>query len=171
MIIGIDPGISGAIAFLRPSDMKLHLYDTPIKVRNTKGNMGVDSHAVSRLIERYIPSSHTQVFAVVEQVSAMTYVDKEGNLRGQGAAASFHFGKSYGTILGILAALRVFAVLTPPAVWKTALGLSRDKEASLIKARYLFPQRLEKFARKKDDGRAEAALLAYFGIRLMKERA
>lgn len=50
-----------------------------------------------------------------------------------------------------------------PTVWKRALGLGKDKEASRLKAMQLFPS--ADLRRKKDQGRAEALLLAVYGFR------
>jgi hypothetical protein len=53
----------------------------------------------------------------------------------------------------------------PPATWKKHFGLSTDKDASRAYASSVFPDQSNLWARKKDDGRAEAALIAYYGWR------
>ena len=53
----------------------------------------------------------------------------------------------------------------PPSTWKKALGLSADKNASRQRAIETWPEHVRTFARVRDDGRAEAALLALFGAR------
>lgn len=107
------------------------------------------------------------LIAVVENVSAMTYVDKDGHKRGQGAAASFNFGKSFGVVLGVLGARNIPTLRVPPSVWKLQMNLSSDKELSLKKAREIFPYLADSLKRKKDNDRAEALLLAWF----FKQRA
>lgn len=95
----------------------------------------------------------------------MVYVDARGMRRGQGAAASFEFGKSQGVVLGILSALEIKTILVKPAVWKSMLNLSSDKSLSRTRASSIFPRKAGQFARKKDDGNAEAALLAWLGYK------
>jgi crossover junction endodeoxyribonuclease RuvC len=81
----------------------------------------------------------------------------------QGVTSSFAFGLSYGLARGVLAALGVSVTLVTPQEWKKSFRLGPDKnEARLVAAR-LFPENASYFTRAKDDGRAEAALLALFG--------
>jgi crossover junction endodeoxyribonuclease RuvC len=91
--------------------------------------------------------------AIVERVSAMPR---------QGIASAFTFGVGFGSILSVLQALHVPLELVTPAVWKRSFGLSSDKHASLHKARLLFPTAELHLA--KHDGRAEALLLANYGL-------
>jgi crossover junction endodeoxyribonuclease RuvC len=77
--------------------------------------------------------------------------------------SSFSFGLSYGLVRGVLAAMQVPVSLVTPNEWKRSFRLGPDKnEARLIAAR-LFPANASYFTRVRDDGRAEAALLALFG--------
>lgn len=164
-VLGIDPGKSGAIAVLDASSRSLVLVqDLPLTWRTladgrTKRS-SLDAYTLGMLIDSH--ASET-LLAVVEEVSAMTYVNRAGELRGQGAAASFAFGQVYGEIIGCLSTCLIPTLYTRPAVWKSLMNLSRDKDESRRKAMHLFPAFSPSFSRKKDDGRAEAALLAWFG--------
>jgi len=80
-----------------------------------------------------------------------------------GVRSAFNFGCGYGQLLGVLGALGVRHESVTPSTWKRWFKLSRDKEESRAKAIQLFPQRAELFKRRKDDGRAEAALIALYG--------
>ena len=83
---------------------------------------------------------------------------------GQGVSSVFSFGHSFGTISGVLAALKVPMELITPGRWKKAFQLvGTEKEASRALAIQLYPQAAEWLARKKDHGRAEALWLARFG--------
>ena len=157
MVIGVDPGISGAIAFL-PLSKPPHVFDMP-KIQLKNGKHEVCAKQLTRLIETF---AHPKSIALVEAVGARVYVDRFGMKRGQGAAASFAFGKSYGVLLGVLTALGVPVELVQPAVWKSLLNLNSDKNLSRALAMKKFPTLTLRLQRKKDDGRAEALLLADF---------
>ena len=159
MIAGVDPGKSGAIAFWDEELRDLRLFSMPLVDGRRGGD--VDRYQLATLFELHRPE-----LAVVEEVSAMVYVAQDGTTRGQGAAASFNFGRGYGSVLGVLAALGIPVLFAKPAVWKSALGLSSSKDASRVLAARIFPAFSRSFSRKKDDGFAEAALLAKFGQRL-----
>lgn len=89
--------------------------------------------------------------AVVEAVHSMPK---------QGVASSFKFGVAFGGAIALAERLRCTWQLVTPQVWKKALGLDSDKQKSLDLARKLWPDAPLK--RKKDNGRAEALLLAYW---------
>ncbi len=86
---------------------------------------------------------------------------------GQGVSSTFRFGEGYGVLQGIMATHSNIRVILPrPSVWKMSMGVTADKGSSLRLARQLFPAFETKyFSRIKDDGRAEALLLALFGLR------
>ena len=75
-----------------------------------------------------------------------------------GVRQAFSFGSSYGGVLALAQRFRAPWVLVPPQQWKKDLGLTSDKEDSLLMARDLWPE--APLARKKDNGRAEALLIA-----------
>lgn len=68
-------------------------------------------------------------------------------------------GLASGLVRGALAALRVPVVLLDPAIWKRRAGVTADKASSLEMARSTWPDMAALFRRKRDDGRAEAALI------------
>jgi crossover junction endodeoxyribonuclease RuvC len=82
---------------------------------------------------------------------------------GQGTRSMFTVGLGYGLWLGVLGALRIPYTAVRPAVWKRSIGPSKDKEASRLRAQQLYPG--ADLRRKKDHGRAEALLLASYGLR------
>jgi hypothetical protein len=146
-ILGIDPGLSGAIAFYFPvAADRVAAEDMPVVAG------AVDCATLAARIVQMAPS-----LAGVERVSSMP---------GQGVASTFKFGASYGAVLGVLAALKIQTHLVAPAVWKKHFRLNSDKEKARALALRLFAASPEHFSRKKDHGRAEAALLALFGASL-----
>lgn len=160
-ILGIDPGLFGALAFIDGANVRT--YDMPVLAlkRNGKSKNEPDFLELARIIRDVegVPS-----FAVVEQVSAMP---------GQGVSSMFAFGKTYGGILGVLSALSIRTELVAPVTWKRWHRIKPDsgKDASRAAAKNLFPQQAGLFARVKDDGRADATLIAVWGQQQTKEIA
>lgn len=149
LILGIDPGLSGAYAILEENGHLIDAGDLPLI--GTKAQCRIDAANFAALIGR-LPLR----FAVVEQVNAMP---------GQGVSSMFRFGQSLGTVVGVLAACSIPIVWVTPSKWKNASGLSSDKEHSRQRAIETWPASSPLFARRKDHGRAEAALIASWGIR------
>lgn len=154
VIIGVDPGFTGAVAIWRPAIRSLYVYDMPV-LPNAKGKTELDLHSLFDLLA---PEDDTPHLAVVEQVHAM---------RGQGVTSMFRFGQGYGAIQMGLAAHRLPVQYVTPSKWKAHFGLTRDKGVSRGMAMQRFPEYAEKFKRVKDDGRAEAALIALYGQETM----
>lgn len=146
-ILGIDPGLTGACAFFFPSAPdRVAAEDMPVVAGE------VDAATLAARIIQMGPT-----FAVAERVSSMPK---------QGVASTFKFGASYGAVRGVLAALQIRTHLVAPAVWKKHFRLDSDKEKARALALRLFAASPEHFSRKKDHGRAEAALLAVYGASL-----
>jgi crossover junction endodeoxyribonuclease RuvC len=151
-IIGIDPGLSGAVAVLTGSD-SLIVIDMPTMTveRNGKSKRQVSASELAAIFANF-NSNDTHVF--VEKVSAMA---------GQGVTSVFSFGRSFGMIEGILAAFKLPVTYVAPASWVKAVGRGQGKDASRARAMELFPNNQADFKLKKWDGRADAALIAYWG--------
>lgn len=148
--IGIDPGFSGAIAFYAPKENIVSVYDMPV-YQNAKGKTEINLYELHEILE---PETDEPHMAIIEQVAAM---------RGQGVTSMFRFGQSYGATQMAVAAHKIPMQFVTPAKWKSYLGLSRDKGVSRSLASQRFPKQADLFKRVKDDGRAEAALLALYG--------
>ena len=155
LIVAVDPGFGGAIAFLREGT-ELEVHDMPIHelTRNGKAKKALNYAEVARLFD----CAQDAVGLWVEAVSSMP---------GQGVASSFAFGKSTGTIIGAAAAQFWPIHEVPPTTWKRAVGIKpgSGKDASLAMATHCFPRYSALFARKKDEGRAESALIALYAYR------
>ena len=96
--------------------------------------------------------------AVIEQVGAMPK---------QGVSSTFKFGASFGLVRGVVLALGVPLHHVTPGVWKKHFRLNSDKEKARALALRFWPAS-EHFSRKKDHGRAEAALIARYGAEGLK---
>ncbi|MFG1334004.1 hypothetical protein V5F41_22470 [Xanthobacter autotrophicus] len=148
LILGIDPGLSGAFAFL--DDGKLtHVADLPTMGEGARRML--DSGALADALKPL-----TFDFAVIEQVGAMP---------GQGVSSMFRFGHAVGQAVGVIHALGIPLKWASPGTWKRTMGLNSDKERARALAIETFPSLRAQFARKKDHGRAEAALMALWGAR------
>jgi crossover junction endodeoxyribonuclease RuvC len=140
MICGIDPGKTGAIAFLYPNFLEVH--DTPVIDKELNGP------AIADLFREFTPE-HVFVEAV--------------NSFGMGRQSAFNFGQGMGVLKGVLATLQISYTMVSPNKWKKHFALNRDKSAARMCASRLFPKNANDFLRKKDDGRAEASLIARYG--------
>ena len=153
-ILGIDPGITGAIYF-NTVEGKI-VVDMPIMAKTSgKGNQINPYELTSLLIQPPIDRLTGIKAAYLESVHAMP---------GQGVSSVFSFGKSVGTIEGVLAALNIPLVMVTPQRWKkNAKLIGKDKDAARTLAIQLYPELSDRLSRKKDIGRADAILIAEFG--------
>jgi len=153
IVVGIDPGLSGAIARYDSDLNTLQVEDMPtfLLVRNGKKKRDVDLSSCARIIDDMTKQAGTRI--CVEQVSSMP---------GQGVSSVFAFGKAYGIVLGICAATFCPLETVTPAVWKRALSVPAVKDGARARASALLPIHAGLWTRAKDDGRAEASLLAYY---------
>ncbi len=80
-----------------------------------------------------------------------------------GVVSAFTFGRNLGIVLGAGAA-RAMLTLVRPQEWKAKTQTPKDKNQARRRAMQLFPNHVDLFARVKDDGRAEAAIITLFGL-------
>lgn len=154
LILGIDPGLSGALAFYDPEANTLVIHDMPtftVSVNNRQRRI-LDEDELARILHSNLLMQ--RIAAVVENVHSMPE---------QGVASSFKFGVCFGAIRGVLAALQIPRAYVEPSVWKRHFKLTSDKDAARRRASELLPQHAHLWPLKKHDGRAEAALIAYYG--------
>jgi crossover junction endodeoxyribonuclease RuvC len=152
-ILAIDPGVKGALAILVTDTNSLTIHDMPVfgVERNGKAKTEVNVNQLARLVATTIPD-----IAIVEKVGARP---------GQGVSSMFQFGRTVGMIEGVLAAANVPVVYVTPQEWKRVLKISAFKDESRRLATQTFPAYSDLFARAKDDGRAEAALIAHWFVK------
>lgn len=144
LVIGIDPGMTGAVATLDADGTLLCIRDLPFIGKRLSGAS----------LQTYLLEHHGHVQAWVEEAQSFP---------GQGITSAFNYGCGYGTILGVLAASAIPFRTVRPAIWKKQTQLGRNKNDARRRATELWPKEAHLFTRAKDDGRAEAALIARYG--------
>lgn len=156
VILGIDPGLHGALAFVQlvAGTPRVEVFDMPIVAKqvNNISRSRIDKPALADLIASRI---HTLRCVVIEDVHALP---KDGPVQ------AFTFGYGLGLLHGICQVYDLSVVNVPPHSWKSKYGLNSDKHKSRAVASRFFPHNASVWSRAKDDGRAEAALLGLLGF-------
>ena len=154
LIIGIDPGISGAICFFEDGRVK-EIINTPVMAEGKKNKRQINGpQTYSEILKRINNFPKKDIIVVIEQVSAMP---------GQGVTSMFNFGQSFGVLKGICSAMQLSMHFVRPAKWKKYYGLIKtEKDASRTKVIEIFPYFSSQLSRKKDSNKADAILIASF---------
>ncbi len=151
-VIGIDPGLSGAIAILENNKV-LNLFDIPVMSEGKKNKRQLNSALLVSLLKENI-FKNEEVSVVVEQVNAMP---------GQGVTSMFNFGQTFGAIKGICAALNLPIFFVRPSKWKKHFELiNSSKDSSRTKAIEMYPKLSNQLAKKKDVNKSDAILIARY---------
>ena len=154
MVIGIDPGLSGAIAVLKDKKV-LCLFDMPVMAEGKKNKRQLNSAQLVNIIKKNIDKDD-EISMVVEQVNAMP---------GQGVTSMFNFGQTFGAIKGVCAALDLPIFLVRPSKWKKHFELiNSSKDASRTKAIEMYPSLSDQLSKKKDVNKSDAILIARYYI-------
>ena len=144
MILGIDPGVKGALSVFNTDDNRVTCHDMP----DTTAGL-VD------LLLKLPPID----FCAVEKPFFPQMI---------GIKNAAKIAEAYGALKACLHFTGIPTREVRPAEWKAALGLSSSKSASREKAGMLFPDDADQWKRVKDDGRAESALIAWHGAKVRK---
>ncbi len=152
VVIGIDPGVTGAIAVLNAENRSIvELVDMPTAPDRNGRKQKVSGSGIARLLNPYPKDSVQRVF--LERVSAMP---------GQGVTSMFNFGRAFGAAESAIAALSLPLSYVTPQQWKRSARLiGQHKDASRGRVLDLYPD--ADVRRKKDNGRADAVLIALYG--------
>ena len=151
-IIGIDPGLSGAIAVMEGNKI-VDIFDMPVMPEGKKNKRQLNSAQLVKLLKDNIKNNE-EVAIIVEQVNAMP---------GQGVTSMFNFGQTFGAIKGICAALGLPIFFVRPAKWKKHFELiNSSKDASRTKAIEMYPSISHQLSKKKDVNKSDAILIARF---------
>lgn len=163
IIIGIDPGFGGAIALydgvkknlieVRDPILKDPHAQTHWRATGQYDRVEYDLNEMVSFFERH---ANTTALVVLEASQASPQM---------GVTGSFRYGEGFGLYKGVLAALKIRTQLVFPSAWKMALGLSASKNISREMAVVHFPSFAHEFKAKKNHGKAEAALMAEYGLR------
>ena len=154
LIIGIDPGITGAICFFDNGEVK-DIIEMPNMADGKKNKRQINGPQIyNEILARITDIPKKDVLVVIEQVSAMP---------GQGVTSMFNFGQSFGAIKGICSAMQLSMHFVRPAKWKKYFSLIKsEKDASRTKVIEIFPYISSQLSRKKDSNKADAILIASF---------
>lgn len=156
LFIGVDPGLGGGVAFYWPDDPTTAVvYDMPLERGKKVHAMGIKE----LMLNHHLIPFGIDVHGAVELVGSRP--------RQQGA---FNFGFSTGIVHGVLGCFAIPILEVSPNKWKPSLGLQRpptetiseNKDRARATASKLFPHLASQLTRKKDDGRAEALLIAFY---------
>lgn len=153
-IVGIDPGITGAVA-IHWSNNVITIEDTPnIQMKKAGGKMKTD----------YMPAEMVGLLKKLDPENTHVFIESVHSMPGQGVSSTFGFGKGFGIWIGILAALGLPYTFVTPQAWKKKqmLGM-QDKDAARIRAQQMYPAAAPMLMRKKDCGRADALLIMDYG--------
>lgn len=160
VVLGVDPGLSGALAFLDEiANRVVAIYDMPLVDGPRSGE--VDFLKLVALVEKHDPK-----IAVTEDVWGFCK---------NSAASSFTFGASYGCLIGAFAYMRRPLVRVRPQVWQAStfplcelVGDYDTKAASRFCAFKLYPDAplIRGNGRKPDHNRCDALLIARYASRL-----
>jgi len=137
--LGIDPGKKGALALFDSEEMTVACTDMP------------DTTAA---LHDYVAGLPLIKKCTVEKPFFPQMI---------GVSNAVKIAQAYGTLIGALAWRGIPFVEVRPNKWKPAMDLATSKAASREKASQMFPDQSDQFKRVKDDGRAEAALIAWWG--------
>jgi crossover junction endodeoxyribonuclease RuvC len=158
LVLGIDPGLSGALVLYDSEIDGLDVWDVPTHAltRNGKNKSEVDVQALVDLID------------VAAARRPRVFIENSTPMPGQGSASTFSFGKTFGLLYGVAAGRKLVIERVAPVRWKNALAVPRDKDGARARASVLLPAHSGHWPLKKHDGRAEAALIALYGSQVAR---
>lgn len=153
-VLGIDPGLKGAVAILDVDGHLVEVWDMPtIEVKVGKS---IKTRISAELLAQELRNWDNVHCAYMEAVTSSPQM---------GVSSAFAFGEGFGVIKGVLAAMHIPVTLVPPAKWKRDMGLNQSKDGSRAKAIAKWPAQAGEFKRAKDEGRAEGALIGAWGVK------
>ena len=159
-VVGIDPGATGALVWLDSKSLKvLGVWDCP--------KDDVEWRELMECLNWDTPPR----LAVVER---QQYMPKGGRM--QGGKSAFSLGVNYGVWLGGLCSVGVETITVPPTAWQRYIygsgAVGDPKERSIRRAKELFPDMplVPDGCRVERHGRADAALIALYGVGVLKKR-
>lgn len=155
MIVGVDPGVNGAMAW-RDGGRLAHVADMPtVSIKRGAGTRQRVNAALLAGLLREWPADEAAVEAVLPRPDDTPMT-------------AGYLMEALGIVLGVLGTLAVPVTLVAPQVWRRGMMVSlpagssyaQRKEASRQRALQLYPAGERWFRRKGDCDRAEAALIA-----------
>lgn len=151
--LGIDPRAGGALTLFSARGDLVLVVDMPtIIVKEARKNRWqINTLYLARIIE--------------DAASCHIFIEKVGARPGEGTISSFSFGRSFG-VLGGVASRAVSTSFILARLWKRATQTPADKNGTRLRASQPFLAHAPSCAHVKDDGRAEASLLGFYGFQI-----
>lgn len=144
LILGIDPGKKGALAILDSETNSVMTHDMPGTTRDLHNLIaGLPIIKVAVVEKPYYPAIN-------------------------GTSNAGKKGEDYGVLIGALQWRDIPFHEVPPAEWKKSLHIPTDKNAARQRANQFYPDNADQWPLVKHDGRAEAALIAWYGLKWAK---
>ena len=156
IILGIDPGISGAVAY----------YDTKLEKVTHVCDMPTEMIAVSGKTRPRVSAQGVRELLWAAGSNHLA-IEKVGGLPGQSGSASFNFGRGVGVIIGLAAAFEYQIEEIAPVTWKAKLRVPKDKVAAAARASEMIPHLAYEWKAKTRADRAEAAMIAVYARRYL----
>ncbi|MCS7051117.1 MAG: hypothetical protein NZL87_05845, partial [Thermomicrobium sp.] len=158
--IGIDPGLSGAIAALTVVDgvvTRAVVYDMPVVVTRRSDRTIWREHDIRRFDE---------IISEIRGIRAYCGIERQNARPDDGVVSAFRVGESYGVALTVMTMHRIPTIMVAPSTWKLRYGLIRQgKQAARIEGMRRFPD--VDLTRKRHDGRADALWIAQYVVDTM----
>jgi len=159
-ILGIDSGLRGGLALY--SEDELLTFPMPIivgkKLKNGKKlKDSIDIVELAKMVDSWAKDIK---FAIIEQVHAMP---------SQGVTSMFNFGRVYGLLEMVVCANFIPLRYVTPQTWKKSLQVPAKKNLARSRATELFPAYSNQWRKAKEDGKAEAAMIALYGSKLITQ--
>lgn len=147
-LVGIDPGLKGALAFFDLEANTLTCYSMPtVTEQRSKGMKSfLDEGALSKIVR-----DHRPTISIIEDVFSSEQM---------GVVSAFSFGEGKGILKGVLAAHDCERHYVSPSVWKGDLACTADKNQTKRVAKLLLPKCLKILT---NEGKCEAALIGLWG--------
>lgn len=161
-VLGIDPGLSGGLALYDIKSGNLQTFEMPVIAAGKKSKSGklkniIDESELARFIDEH---SKSIAKVVMEEVWSRP---------GQSSVAMFNFGMGFGIVKGIVAANFLPVEFVTASTWKKKLRVGADKQQSRLRATEIFPRESSQWNKAKWDGKAESAMIAYYGAKYLME--
>jgi crossover junction endodeoxyribonuclease RuvC len=154
LVIGIDPGVAtSALAALGGSSV-ISLVDLPVHMIPARGRglrAELDGPALHIMLAELGPVAHV-------------FIESIGPMPKQGIASTWRFAEAYGTIKAIVMTMGFPVTLVSPKTWQRFHGIGRTGDEARRRAGQLYPDATSALARKRDSHRADAVLLAAYGM-------
>lgn len=169
IFVGIDIGLTGGIVSLDSETNDIEIFDVPIYksiVKKKVKDPTTGKHYYKDFERKnYHAEEMVKIIKKLKSKNTIFVIEKVHGIIGDGAIQSFSLGLGSGLWVGIVKALSGKIIQVSPQAWKKELKFKAgsDKKESVKKAQELYPQIKDKIKLLKDNGKADALLLAEFG--------